>query len=137
VFLCTGAIKAEEAPRLSANKDVATEGYITLSWQAAQSEEGFVVQLSEDPQFQDSARQLAVARQNQVHISGLSDGLYFAQLLNGSGEIIAGPIEFEVRHRNLADALWLFGTGLALFLTLLLVLLWVSRAAQQSVSDKA
>lgn len=109
---------------LTADAEIATEGYITLSWNYPyQPQERLVMQLAIDPGFSAGVRNLALGEQNRVHISGLLDGSYYARLVTDTGRTIAGPLGFQVKHRNLADALLLFGIGLALFLGLLAVML--------------
>lgn len=85
------------------------------------------MQLATDPQFTAGLRNLALGEQNQMHISGLLDGPYYARLATDGGRIIAGPVDFQVKHRNLANALLLFGIGLVLFLTLLAVMVRFTR----------
>lgn len=95
-----------------------SEGYITLSWNnSARQLSPLILELGT---FEDGQkpRLIALREQNQVHLSGLSDGRYKARLKDVVGNAVSSQISFEVRHRDLGTAWTLFGIGMALFVFL-------------------
>lgn len=73
-----------------------------------------------------------VTGQRQVTLSGFANGIYQARLIDSLGNKTPVLIaEIHVQHRSLSQALFLFGTGLAVFL-LLAGLLWHFHCKEQN-----
>ncbi|SDX61145.1 hypothetical protein [Nitrosomonas halophila] len=67
----------------------------------------------------DDLQQFDITGQRQVTLSGFGNGVYQARLIDSLGDKTPVLIaEIHVQHRSLSQALFLFGTGLAVFLLL-------------------
>lgn len=104
---------------LSAGTEVATEGYITLSWS---NKAAVNLQVARDQSFHVVLRDINLQGQKQVHLSGFYDGTYYARLLNDEGQLYSNEVSFQVRHRDLRMAWFLFAIGFTLFALMLITL---------------
>lgn len=110
-----------------------SEGFITLSWndlgepQSVTLEpQSVTLQVATDSEFNQLIRNIKLKGQTQVHLSGFEDGIYIARLLKGN-VALTQPARFEVQHRALSDAVFLFAIGAVLFMLLVVTLLRYSR----------
>ena len=106
---------------LTPSTSIASEGFLTLSWQTASVQTQSipsVLRVSEDEQLASVGWTIPVPRQQQVHLSGFNDGVYYAQLFGPGDKPLSTIVTFEVQHRDLRWAITLFIVGLVTFLFL-------------------
>lgn len=113
---------------LAVSSDLSQEGFLTLSWQKVPSlSNTSELQVGGDSEFHDLIRvvplNVQVVEKSQIHISGLTDGVYYARLTTGGGDPLTDVVRFEVQHRELGTALLIFFIGAALFVALIVVVL--------------
>ena len=120
VFLHPSLVNSDVKQSLTVSADIATEGYITLSWKKKENlQSPFQLQVATDPSFSSLLRNLTLQEQEKVHLSGFTDGAYYVRLLDDQHQILTNKVEFQVKHRDLQSAWLLFATGLTLFIALL------------------
>ena len=120
------AIGATAEP-LSASAQKVSEGFINLSWKDLDTS-SLILEVGTDAEMRDVTRTLTLVGQNQVHLSGFEDGVYFARLQDGAGTTLSNTIRFEVEHRSLQSASLLFAIGAGLFAFLLVTLFRFTRS---------
>lgn len=113
--------------QLSSSTDRSLEGFLTLAWSGQSSEQPASLELALDDRFIKMVRTVPlnsqVLEKGQVHISGLRDGAYSARLVSESYEPLSNVIAFNVQHRDLSTALWIFAVGALLFVALVVVVI--------------
>lgn len=105
---------------------VSSEGYITFSWSSTPSGSHTIqspmLQVAANPTFEPLIRQFPLHPLNldnaQIHVTGLSDGHYHARLWQPENSALSNVVQFQVEHRDVTTAFFIFGVGLALFLVL-------------------
>ena len=117
---------ASPAEKLIASAQKVSEGFIALSWKDLG--ETVTLQVAEDAEFARLTRSLQLTGQQQVHLSGFEDGVYFARVLDNTGSSFSNTVRFEVEHRSLRSASLLFSVGAALFGFLVLTLFRFTRS---------
>jgi hypothetical protein len=123
VFLLPVLMCHVMAQELVVSPDPATEGYITLKWNELEvSKDEVSLQLASDESFATLVNELTLRNQQQVHLSGLSDGRYFARVLDNNGASLTDSVSFTVQHRDVRIAWSLFFTGLSLFVLLIFIM---------------
>ncbi len=133
LFLLSPVLSAKQDLHLTVNTQVASEGYISLSWnELASSDSMITLEVARDPSFSPLVRRVQLKDQSQVHLSGFSDGDYYARLIVDGTEAQSPPISFRVQHRSLTAAWWLFGLGFVLFTLLVGLVFNFTRPQQQS-----
>lgn len=85
------------------------------------------LQVAADNNFHHLVRDLTLHAQQQVHLTGFPNGVYFARLLDQHGRSLTHSTHFEVRHHNLQTAWVLFSVGFVLFTLLLFVVMRFTR----------
>jgi hypothetical protein len=118
------------APQLSANLDVAAEGYFVLSWDAPDISSELTLQESREPDFSGDLEQWPVSQANQFTQSGLTNGLYFYRLADGTST--SNVVKVEVQHHSLSRAWFFFSLGAVLFILLVGILLHGRRQHPQT-----
>ena len=118
---------ATPAETLVASAQKVSEGFIALSWKDL-GEGSVTLQVAADSEFTRLTRSLQLAGQDQVHLSGFADGVYFARLLDNAGASLSNTVRFEVEHRSLRSASLLFSVGAALFGFLVVTLFRFTRS---------
>lgn len=122
-----GAAVAGQPLRLSSSVETSMEGFLTLSWSKSDALSPAVLELAADNRFKKTIRSVPlnsqIVEKAQVHISGLSDGDYFARLLAEDASPVSDTVVFRVQHRDLGTALSIFAIGAALFITLIAVVI--------------
>jgi hypothetical protein len=124
-FLVQLSSASDSAPlqtTLELSSNHVSEGFITLSWKDMGRIDVVELVIASDPDFHHVMRRLSLASQHQVHLSGFSDGSYYARLLDANGNVLAPDAGFDVTHRNLGLASMLFALGAGLFVFLLVTL---------------
>ena len=104
---------------LEADTEVASEGYMVLTWDLADAgqDADFVLQRARTPDFADPIDR-SIPTAGSVTITGLEDGTYHFR----AGSPIAGwspTVAVEVRHHALGRAFGFFSLGLVLFAILM------------------
>ncbi len=120
---------------LQTSTELATEGYLGLSWQPASGsadDRRISLQVATSPNFESIFASYNLVQQQQVSLSGLADGDYFARLLDHTQTPVSNVASFRVQHRDLAAAWLLFALGAALFSLLLGILLNLQKRARQN-----
>ena len=115
------------AGQLTASAQKVSEGFITLSWKDLDAA-SITLQVATDSQVSKVIRTAQLTGQDQVHLSGFADGVYFARVLDTSGSTLSNTIRFEVEHRSSQSASLLFSIGAALFVFLIVTLFRFTRS---------
>jgi hypothetical protein len=115
---------------LRVDRKVSSEGFLSISWNGQAISGPIVVQIASDPSFNQLVRSIKLTNQNLVHLSGFPDGTYHIRLLEDNQPIQSGAVSFEVKHRQLDNAVALFIVGLFLFVFLILTLYHFNRTSQ-------
>lgn len=115
---------------LRLDRKVSSEGFLSISWNGQAISGPIVVQIASDPSFNQLVRSIKLTNQNLVHLSGFPDGTYHIRLLEGNQPIQSSAVSFEVKHRQLDDAVALFIVGLSLFVFLIITLYHFNRTSQ-------
>ena len=115
------------AENLIASAQKVSEGFITLSWKDL-GDGSVTLQVGRDREFDQVMRSLQLTGQDQVHLSGFEDGVYFARLLSDTGASLSNTVRFDVEHRSLRSASLLFSIGAALFGSLVVTLFRFTRS---------
>lgn len=115
---------------LRVDRKVSSEGFLSISWNGQAISGPIVVQIASDPSFNQLVRSIKLTNQNLVHLSGFPDGTYHIRLLEDNQPIQSSAVSFEVKHRQLDDAVALFIVGLSLFVFLIITLYHFNRTSQ-------
>lgn len=115
---------------LSADAQKVSEGYITLSWNNLDSAQPVTLQVGVDPQLLQLERSIYLQGQNQAHLSGFSNGEYYARLVGTDGLVLSNSVHFQVQHRDLGTATLLFCLGAVLFVFLVVSLMRFTHSTQ-------
>jgi hypothetical protein len=115
---------------LRVDRKVSSEGFLSISWNGQAISGPIVVQIASDPSFNQLVRSIKLTNQNLVHLSGFPDGTYHIRLLEDNQPIQSSAVSFEVKHRQLDDAVALFIIGLSLFVFLIITLYHFNRTSQ-------
>lgn len=119
-FIPCSSLQAASASTLSANTDVAIEGYFVLSWELpADDNAGYELQQADNPGFRN-ATSTVIPASGDITLSGFPDGDYYfrAGINSGNGGNWTETVNVTVAHPSLARALLFFLLGLALFIVL-------------------
>mgnify|MGYP003642562501 FL=1 len=122
VLLISSVLNAENQQSPKLDRQLSTEGFITISWDDLDYSSPLEIQLAMDPSFNQLVRRIKLLNQNSVHLSGFSDGLYYVRLIEDNARIIGEVSTFTVKHRQFTDAIKLFVLGALLFVFLLATL---------------
>ena len=108
------------------------EGYVTLKWNKVAEAETYRV-------IGPDAELVYEGHLNQAFLSGLSDGTfeYRVQAVSSAGSTIAtsSPTKVIVAHWSLRQAFGLFGIGLIVMLSVVVVLICGSRRVSGEVAE--
>jgi hypothetical protein len=115
---------------LRVDRKVSSEGFLSVSWNGQAISGPIVVQIASDPSFNQLVRSIKLTNQNLVHLSGFPDGTYHIRLLEDNQSIQSSAVSFQVKHRQLDDAVALFIVGLSLFVFLIITLYHFNRTSQ-------
>lgn len=127
-FLVHASVSFGAFPTLLSTSDhKVSEGYIGLSWKQLPEVTAVQLQVGFDADLEQVIRSPVLTGQQQVHLSGFADGVYFARLVDGSGDVLSNTVSFEVEHRPLRAASLLFAIGAALFCFLVITLFRFAR----------
>jgi hypothetical protein len=125
--LCTS--NSSDFQALSLDRQISTEGFITISWMKIQSSP-MQLQLASDSSFMQLLQKIDLINQSSIHLSGLKNGKYYVRLLGDDARQMSDVVSFQVEHHQLADALKFFVLGAALFIALVAVLIRLSARVQ-------
>lgn len=120
---------------LQTSSDLVTEGYLSLSWQPStdsRKDQPIAMQLATEPNFQAAFATYNLAQQQQVSLSGLANGEYYARLIDSTETPISNVTSFHVQHRELTTAWLLFAVGALLFLLLTGILLLLQKSSSRN-----
>lgn len=107
---------------LQLDRELSTEGFITISWNNLTSRSSVELQIALDQSFNKFVHKINLFNQDSVHLSGFKDGVYYARLIESNTNQVSNISSFTVKHRNLDSALNFFILGAALFLFLIATL---------------
>ncbi len=114
---------------LELDRQVSTEGFITVSWQNGAASSPHELQVAHDPSFENLTHKINMGQQTSVHLSGLRNGRYYVRFIDENAGLVSGPASFVVEHRQFDHAIKLFFVGAALFTFLLVTLIRFSNKA--------
>jgi len=121
-----------EAFSLDIDNSLSREGFISLSWNHSTTiNDNIIIEIDNDRLFVSPLHSIELRGQNNVHLSGFEDGIYYARIL--SKGVPSNSIEFQVQHRSLTTAWSLFVAGLVLFCLLIVFMFWGTRVSRQSL----
>ncbi len=107
---------------LDLDRELASEGYITISWKDRFQSAPNTIQVALDASFTQLVREIKLIDQESVHLSGFDNGMYYVRLIETHTNQASQPSTFTVQHRNLSDALKFFSLGMILFVLLIFML---------------
>lgn len=123
VLFLSSISNSSSSQRLTIDRQIATEGFITISWDVLNTSAPIQLQLASDSSFNHLLQKINLINQSSIHLSGLKNGKYYVRLFDNDTHQLSQVISFDVQHRQLGDALKFFMMGAALFLTLITVLI--------------
>lgn len=115
---------------LQLDRQIATEGFITISWEQSNLSFPVELQLASNSSFNSLIKKIGLNNQHSVHLSGLQDGRYFVRLMQSNSQQLSKVASFDVQHRQLRDALKFFTLGAGLFITLVIMLFFYNSRVQ-------
>lgn len=118
---------SDNAISLALDRKISSEGFVTISWDSANTPDSLSLQISFDPSFKKVIRNIKLTNQNRIHLTGFDDGHYYTRLINNDNTVISEVSSFRVKHRQLRNAVILFFIGLTLFVFLIVTLYRFSR----------
>ena len=135
IFISNAWGSPQEDFALASSSDLSTEGYMTFSWSLSDAgspdHPSPLLQVATNPQFEPVVRQFPLHPLNlekaQIHVSGFHDGAYYARIGETNNTALSNVIQFQVKHRNLSAAFFIFSIGLLLFIGMCISLLRFSQ----------
>lgn len=132
IFIIFSQISHSGEPiRLHLDRNQSAEGFLTISWDDTNNSTPVALQISDHPTFNHLLKDISLTNQNAVHLSGFNNGTYYVRLHENKQQISSSDIaQFNVRHRQLDEAITLFILGLSLFVFLVFTLYRFNRHPQ-------
>ncbi|WP_196138778.1 hypothetical protein [Aliikangiella sp. G2MR2-5] len=125
-----------EGLKLSPESQLVKEGYYSLRWNKKISNDKWLLQVADTPEFNRLVKTYPLNLAGEIALSGYSDGVFFARIVDSGGASQSNPVTITVHHRELSMAFKLFALGAGLFIFLIVLIFFPQLARVYKAGEK-